>query len=187
MIPWRRKWQPTPVLLPGEPHGQGDLVDYSPWGRKRVRHSEWLTFSLLIDWWWRNRVVLQDSWAQPELPPYTWAPALVPAQEPKVMCIITQSYSYLYRLGRTALSLQYCPLVTPPLFLHSFTSLIATIWICSLVLREGLWGWSLFPTHKKWETQKGFVCRRAPQSPARFHLEKEKQALLSWQKRSHFA
>ena len=29
-IPWRRKWQPTPVLLPGEPHGQRSLVGYSP-------------------------------------------------------------------------------------------------------------------------------------------------------------
>ena len=31
---WRRKWQPTPVLLLGEPHGQRSLVGYSPWGCK---------------------------------------------------------------------------------------------------------------------------------------------------------
>ena len=35
-IPWRRKWQPTPVFLPGETHGQRSLMGYSPWGRKRV-------------------------------------------------------------------------------------------------------------------------------------------------------
>ena len=35
-IPWRRKWQPTPVFLPGKYHGQRSLVGYSPWGRKRV-------------------------------------------------------------------------------------------------------------------------------------------------------
>ena len=29
-IAWRRKWQPTPVFLPGESHGQGSLVSYSP-------------------------------------------------------------------------------------------------------------------------------------------------------------
>ena len=29
-IPWRRKWQPTPVFLPGKFHGQSSLVDYSP-------------------------------------------------------------------------------------------------------------------------------------------------------------
>ena len=29
-IPWRREWQPTPVFLPGESHGQRNLVGYSP-------------------------------------------------------------------------------------------------------------------------------------------------------------
>ena len=29
-ISWRRKWQPTPVFMPGESHGQKNLVDYSP-------------------------------------------------------------------------------------------------------------------------------------------------------------
>ena len=29
--PWRKAWQPTPVFLPGEFHGQRSLVDYSPW------------------------------------------------------------------------------------------------------------------------------------------------------------
>ena len=38
-IPWRRKWQPTPVLLPGKVCGQRSLVGYSPWGHKRVRHD----------------------------------------------------------------------------------------------------------------------------------------------------
>ena len=33
-IPWRKKWQSTPVLLPGKSHGQRSLVGYSPWGRK---------------------------------------------------------------------------------------------------------------------------------------------------------
>ena len=29
-IPWRRKWQPAPVSLPGKSHGQGSLAGYSP-------------------------------------------------------------------------------------------------------------------------------------------------------------
>ena len=33
-IPWRRKWQPTPVFLPGESHGQISLVAYLPWSCK---------------------------------------------------------------------------------------------------------------------------------------------------------
>ena len=32
--PWRRKWQPTPVFLPGEFHRQRSLEGYSPWGHK---------------------------------------------------------------------------------------------------------------------------------------------------------
>ena len=38
-IPWRRKWQPTPVFLPGKFYGQKSLVGYSPWGCKRVGHD----------------------------------------------------------------------------------------------------------------------------------------------------
>ena len=39
-IPWRRKWQPTPVFLPGESHGQSGLTGYSPRDRKsRTRLS----------------------------------------------------------------------------------------------------------------------------------------------------
>ena len=33
-IPWRKKWQPTPVFLPGEFHGYRSLAGYSPWGHK---------------------------------------------------------------------------------------------------------------------------------------------------------
>ena len=38
-IPWRKKYQPAPVVLPGKSHGQKSLVGYSPWGRRRVGHN----------------------------------------------------------------------------------------------------------------------------------------------------
>ena len=38
-IPWRRKWPPIPVFLPGKSHGQRSLVGYSPGDHKRVRHN----------------------------------------------------------------------------------------------------------------------------------------------------
>ena len=38
-IPWRRKWQSTPVFLPGKSHGQRSLVGFSPWAHERVRHN----------------------------------------------------------------------------------------------------------------------------------------------------
>ena len=33
---WRRKWQPAPVFLPGESHGQRSLASYSPWSRQEL-------------------------------------------------------------------------------------------------------------------------------------------------------
>ena len=41
-IPWKRQWQPTPVVFPGKSHGQRSLVGYSPWGHKRAKH-DWAT------------------------------------------------------------------------------------------------------------------------------------------------
>ena len=38
-IPWRRKWQPSPLFLPGKSHGQRSLAGYSLWCGKRVRHD----------------------------------------------------------------------------------------------------------------------------------------------------
>jgi len=32
--PWRKKWQPNPIFLPGKSHGQRSLAGYSPWGCK---------------------------------------------------------------------------------------------------------------------------------------------------------
>ena len=42
-IPWRRKWPPTPVFLPGKFHRQRSLV--GPWGRKELDMTEGLTHS----------------------------------------------------------------------------------------------------------------------------------------------
>ena len=39
-IPWSRKWQLTPVFLPGKFHGQRNLVGYSTWARKESDMTE---------------------------------------------------------------------------------------------------------------------------------------------------
>ena len=39
-IPWRRKWQPTPVFLLGESQGQRSLAGYSPWGGQESDKTE---------------------------------------------------------------------------------------------------------------------------------------------------
>ena len=47
---WRKKWQPTPVFLPGESHGRRSLVGYSPWGRKESDMTERLHFTWFFYW-----------------------------------------------------------------------------------------------------------------------------------------
>ena len=63
-IRWRRKWQPTPVFLPGKSHGQRCLAGYSPWDRKRVGHDlttkqQWQEPSML-KFWFGHRHVSDD-------------------------------------------------------------------------------------------------------------------------------
>ena len=53
-IPWRRKWQSTPVFLPGKFHRQRSLEGYSPWGFKELDMIKWLhflSFYWLLHWW----------------------------------------------------------------------------------------------------------------------------------------
>ena len=56
-IPWRKKWQLTPVSLPGESHGQRSLSGCSPWGHKELDMTEQLHFHFLS---WKYRPVLSS-------------------------------------------------------------------------------------------------------------------------------
>ena len=56
-IPWRKEWQSTLVLLPGESHRQRSLAVCSPWGHKELDTTEQLTLSLSsVEW--------QNTWLQ---------------------------------------------------------------------------------------------------------------------------
>ena len=54
-VVWRRKWQTTPVLLPGKFHGWGSLVGYSPWHCKESDMTEGLHFLSFYSSFWRKR------------------------------------------------------------------------------------------------------------------------------------
>ena len=45
---WRRRWQPTPVFLPGKFHGWRSLVSYSPWGLEESHQTERLQFHISL-------------------------------------------------------------------------------------------------------------------------------------------
>ena len=55
-LEWRTKWQPTPVFLPGESHGQRSLAGCSPWGpidldtTERLTHTHTCTYTHSIVW-----------------------------------------------------------------------------------------------------------------------------------------
>ena len=50
LMHWRRKWQPTPVFLPGESQGRGSLVGCRLWGRTESDMTEVTAASAAIDW-----------------------------------------------------------------------------------------------------------------------------------------
>ena len=47
-MPWRRKWQPTPVFLPGKCHGERSLAGYSPWGHKESDTTKQLNTHIYV-------------------------------------------------------------------------------------------------------------------------------------------
>ena len=95
---WKKKWQPTPVFLPGQSHGQRCLMGYSPWGRKRVRHD-----------WAINTALLQRG---------KWIPS-----RGRIVCILSVYYFKRRRYSlfniaaseAAAKSLQLCPTLWDPI------------------------------------------------------------------------
>ena len=86
-IPWRREWQPTPVFLPGESHGQRRLAGYNSWGHKESYVTEQLStytlhpiqfssvqlfshLQLFATAWtvaWQASLSITNSWRLPKL------------------------------------------------------------------------------------------------------------------------
>ena len=60
-IPWRRKWQPTPVFLPGKFHGQQSLVGYSPWGHQELDTTEQVGMKI-NEGWCKNGIHAKATW-----------------------------------------------------------------------------------------------------------------------------
>ena len=62
-IPWSRKWQPTPVFLPGKFHGQRRLADYSAWDPKESKMTEQL--STYAQYYQSSQAVVGIEWINP--------------------------------------------------------------------------------------------------------------------------
>ena len=59
--PWRKKWQPTPVFLPGESHGRRSLVGYSPRVAKSWTRLSDFTFTFFSSWRTSFRISVNAS------------------------------------------------------------------------------------------------------------------------------
>ena len=70
-IPWRRKWQPTPVFLPRKSHGQRSLAGCSPWGHKESDTAEWLKQQ-------EHSNYVPDVWGQGWAPSSLWPTCVYP-------------------------------------------------------------------------------------------------------------
>ena len=149
-IPWRRAWQPTPVFLPGESHGQRSLVGYSPWGCKQSDTTQWLNKYKTVakNFPKTSSVDVFTHWKSKPLWPVLFFPMdrsdqimilfrnlylstfdLIPVFSDALYCPEKISSS-LFSLQTpilfcTCLSAAFSPKVTPPpLLLHTRTSLI---------------------------------------------------------------
>ena len=78
-IPQRRKWQCTPVLLPGKSYEQRSLVGYSPWGCQESGRTQWLN---------NNNYLI-------ELFNILWWPSTKPAISSDCACILSDRYVQL--------------------------------------------------------------------------------------------
>ena len=112
---WSRKWQPTPVFLPGKFHGQRSLVGYSQWGCKELdttEHARTHTHT-------QSQLIYQD----PQNKRTTQRPSTFRKSKPKSACTyekpnIQQPVSYnpvlVSPAAAAAKSLQSCPTLCDP-------------------------------------------------------------------------
>ena len=97
----RRRWHPTPVLLPGKSHGRRSLVGCSPWGREESDMTEWLHFHLSLSCIGEgNGNPLQCSCLENPRDGGAWWAAVYG---------VTQSRTQLKRLSSSSSSSPLCP------------------------------------------------------------------------------
>ena len=94
-IPWRRAWQPTPVFLPGESHGQRSLVGYSARVAKNQTWLKWLSTSLFLTLWGNPVIQILPVTDQSSFLWLTfWANVLVSFREKKMFFLIIMTWHF---------------------------------------------------------------------------------------------
>ena len=115
-IPWRRKWQPTPIFLPGEFHGQKSLSGYCPWSLKESDTAERLnTFPLHFQSDLINRTKsLRDSVR------YEFISIIINVK-PHPMYIYIQYIQYIYNIYTVyTIYMQYIQYICMYVYIHTY-------------------------------------------------------------------
>ena len=147
-ISWRRKWQPTPVFLPGKCHGQRSLVGYSPWGRKESDTTERLHFfsyththTMFLDW--KNQYCENDYLTQSKLliqwNPYQITNDIFHWLEEKILHFPQnmkdpQIANRIFRMKNRARAINL-----PDFRLHYKATVIKKVWYCHLNRNKDQW------------------------------------------------
>ena len=129
---WRRKWQPTPILLPGKAHGPRSLVGDNPWGRKESDRTEPLRFTHFILYHWRRKwqptpvFLLGESHGPGSLAGCgLWGPESDTTEVTEQERVsVVEALQLLLQINSGPLGCR--PLLSPDLYLDPFTSTLFT-------------------------------------------------------------
>ena len=152
-IPWRRAWQPTPVFLPGESHGQRSLEDYSPWGHKELNVTEHSTALSTFAMWFPVFIEF------PQIAPRCSSLQVFAHAFPSMCCVFwleisSQNCAFIRPNADAAFSLR-CPVQ------DSFHSVLSSQhhWLCILCsLRSPVHHDKCAPRHDLFPTQMVSPC-----------------------------
>ena len=104
-FPGRRKWQPTPVSLPGKSNGERSLVGCSPWGRKESDTTATNTY-LGRGWWERERTDgPHGNYSAPHLRPQLLVLMSCVPQAPALSLVLTSPPGCGLQEGRASVCL----------------------------------------------------------------------------------
>ena len=119
--PLERKWQPTPVFLPGESHGQRSLVGYSPRGPKESDMTERLNFHFLFTFVYSCHLLLLSSASVKSIPFLCFIEPIFAWNVPLVSLIFLKRSLVFPILLFSSISLQWS-------LRKTFLSLLAILW-----------------------------------------------------------
>ena len=148
---WRRKWQPTPVFLPGESHGQRSLMGCSPWGREESDTTGRLHFHFSLSCTGKgNGNPLQCSCLENPRDGGAWWAAIYGVTQSRTWLkqLSSSSSICLGKMSSLCLNMTILALIRIAIYRKRWETIVAqTMWQHSEWKRVELITQEIFPTH----------------------------------------